>query len=225
MSLPLQIKGRVQFTELGAVFPADLGAACSKCDAEGTGEFCGVCGGKVRPRAALSQGEWKGLWPQLRGVRASLNFILGDWINYGVRCWGEKYALALEATQLEYQTLRDVASVCRRVPLSLRNDKLDWSHHVVVAALPEGEQGRFLREAEEQGWTVAKLREARREAQGDLGTLPKMPRTFNLRAYRQEFLRWRQSQDFTGMPDTRKAALKGVLEQLRRDIELVMGEL
>ena len=88
----------------------------------------------------LSFEEWEALGQQLAPVGKSIGFIIGDWINYGEKRWGDKYEEAIKRTGMAYQTLRDVAYVARRVDLSFRNDKLDFVHHRVVAKIKNPEE-------------------------------------------------------------------------------------
>ena len=61
-------------------------------------------------------------------------------------------------TGLDYQTLRDFAYTARRVELSLRNDKLDFSHHRVVAKLEPEDQKHWLAAAQKHDLSVRRLR-------------------------------------------------------------------
>jgi len=52
--------------------------------------------------------------------------------------WGEMYAQAIDATGVDYGTLRREVWVSGSVELCLRKHNLSWSHHQAVAPLPEG---------------------------------------------------------------------------------------
>jgi hypothetical protein len=65
---------------------------------------------------------------------------IGDWLNYGERAYGEKYAQGMAATGYELQTLTNMAWVAARVEISRRREILSWSHHAEVAALESDEQ-------------------------------------------------------------------------------------
>ena len=43
----------------------------------------------------LSFDEWNALGQKLAPVGKSIGFIIGDWINYGAKRYGEKYEEAL----------------------------------------------------------------------------------------------------------------------------------
>lgn len=107
----------------------------------------------------LSRTEWDDLGHKIAQVAKSIGFIVGDWINHGEKQWGDMYADAMQQTGLDYQTLRDFAYTARRVELSLRNDKLDFSHHRVVAKLKSPEdQARWIELAEKNNLSVRRLR-------------------------------------------------------------------
>ena len=124
----------------------------------------------------LSYDEWDALGQKLAPVGKTIGFIIGDWINYGEKRWGDKYEAALERTGLEYGTLRNYAHVARKVELSLRNDKLDYSLHATVAKLKTNEEKQhWLNMAEKHDLSVRRLRKSinfgrlatEKEVQGD----------------------------------------------------------
>ena len=124
----------------------------------------------------LSYDEWDALGQKLAPVGKTIGFIIGDWINYGEKRWGDKYEEALERTGLEYGTLRNYAHVARKVELSLRNDKLDYSLHATVAKLKTNEEKQhWLNMAEKHDLSVRRLRKSinfgrlatEKEVQGD----------------------------------------------------------
>jgi hypothetical protein len=80
-------------------------------------------------------------------------------------------------------SLRNMAWVASQFDLSLRSDKLTWSHHVLLAPLDAGEKRHWLDRAEQQRLSVADLRielrgrerkrlAAERAAAGESGATP-----------------------------------------------------
>ena len=109
----------------------------------------------------LSFEEWDALGQKLSPVGKSIGFIIGDWINYGEKHWGDKYEEALERTGLAYQTLRNYAYVARKVELSCRHDKLGFEHHYVVAKLKTAEEKQhWLDMAEQHKLGIRRLRKS-----------------------------------------------------------------
>jgi hypothetical protein len=102
--------------------------------------------------------KWLSIGSQLSDLCSSSAWCLGDWLVYGQEAYAGRYRDAIERTSLDYQTLRNYAWVVRRFSLSRRRDTLSFGHHAEVAVLPEPEQDFWLRKAEEQGWSVKRLR-------------------------------------------------------------------
>lgn len=187
---------------------------------------------------ALPEIEWKKFWPKINKVRRSINWVIGDWINYGIDTYGLSYAQARNAeigtdqvldearnqtiarfqgvaSEMEIQHLRDVCYVCRNVPASLRNYAgLDWSHYVVVAPLEEKAQKKFLALAVEQGLTVSQLRIAVRHSQATFKPAARAYSGFIPAAWLTEGMRYFRQQDFNEWDEGRKAALKSQLKPL-----------
>ena len=109
----------------------------------------------------LSFEEWEELGQKLAPVGKSIGFIIGDWINYGEKHWGDKYEEAIKRTGMAYQTLRNYAYVARRVDLSCRHDKLGFEHHYVVAKLKtDDEKLHWLGMAERNNLGIRRLRKS-----------------------------------------------------------------
>ena len=119
----------------------------------------------LRLPAGMAYADWQDVGKVLQHMERSIQWWIGDWLNYGERTYGETYAQAVEATGMKTQTLMNYASVASRVHLGTRVGSLSWSHHREVAALPPEDQDRWLSQAEREGWPLAELRRRmRREA-------------------------------------------------------------
>lgn len=109
----------------------------------------------------LTYDEWEDLGLKLAKVEQSIGFIIGDWINYGEKRYGEKYSDALKRTGLAYDTLVKYAHVAKRVQLGIRIPNLDWTHHRQVAKIKDPEkQSEWLAIAEREKLSVARLRKS-----------------------------------------------------------------
>jgi len=94
--------------------------------------------------------------------------VIGDYIAFGIeREYGETYEWMSELTGYEVQTLRNMVYTCLGVDLSLRSDKLNFGHHVLVAALrledgsPDiSKQHYWLKKAEVGELSISQLRDA-----------------------------------------------------------------
>jgi len=120
------------------------------------------------PQRDLGHSDWLATGRRLGAIGRCSQWWIGDWVRYGTSRWGEKYAEAARVTGYDVASLRNMAWVASRFDLSLRNDKLTWSHHVLVAPLEPDEQREWLRRASEERLSVADLRlELRALREGD----------------------------------------------------------
>ena len=110
------------------------------------------------PQGELEHGEWIAAGRRLGAIGRCSQWWVGDWIRYGTSKWGEKYAEAARVTGYDVASLRNMAWVASQFDLSLRSDKLTWSHHVLLAPLEPDEQRRWLDRASEERLSVADLR-------------------------------------------------------------------
>lgn len=110
------------------------------------------------PQGDLGQAEWLATGRRLGAIGRCSQWWIGDWIRYGASRWGERYAEAARVTGYDVASLRNMAWVASQFDLSLRSDKLTWSHHVLLAPLEPAQQRRWLDRALEQRLSVADLR-------------------------------------------------------------------
>lgn len=110
------------------------------------------------PQADLGQNEWLSTGRRLGAIGRCSQWWIGDWVRYGASRWGERYAEAARVTGYDVASLRNMAWVASRFDLSLRSDKLTWSHHVLLAPLEVEQQSYWLDRAEQERLSVADLR-------------------------------------------------------------------
>ncbi len=103
--------------------------------------------------------EWQLCGKFLQEAEQSVQFWIGDWLNYGEKTWGKKYDEAIQKTGLDYQTLRDYKWVASNLPLSLRNDKLSFHHHREVVSMEPEQQEYLLKKAVAESWPLIKLKQ------------------------------------------------------------------
>jgi hypothetical protein len=110
--------------------------------------------------------QWSALGRKIGQALRSMEFVIGDWLVYGEQNFARsrvepgRYEQAIRTTGFDYRLLREYAHVSRKVSLSLRNDKLSWNHHRVVAKLPAEKQKHWLDIAanDEERISVRRLR-------------------------------------------------------------------
>ena len=109
----------------------------------------------MRITAELTFDEWRALAGTLGDAARAVGFVVGDWLVYGQGLFGTdgfpdkrvdeaSYQFALAATGLDRSTLQNYAYVSRSIPYSLRNERLSWEHHRVLAKLPEDKQSHWI---------------------------------------------------------------------------------
>ena len=126
-------------------------------------------------RTGMSFTDWKAVGCRLARVSSASAWALGDWLLFGQRSFGRRYRAALQATDLDYQTLRNYAWVAGRFDPPRRHEALSFQHHAEVAAMTEPEQELWLRRAELEHWSRNELRRRlsmQRVARRDPGPSP-----------------------------------------------------
>ncbi|KKK95887.1 hypothetical protein LCGC14_2668300 [marine sediment metagenome] len=111
---------------------------------------------EIRP--GLGFDEWENIGLTLEFLAKSIQFALGDWLNYGEVAYGEKYAQAQSITEKNYQTLNNYAYVSRQVEIYRRRDDLSYSHHSEIAKYDSEDQVNYLAVAARDNLSVRALR-------------------------------------------------------------------
>jgi hypothetical protein len=140
------------------VSTGDQAASRLERGSEGQRSTAGISKVAWVPPADLGQAEWLSTGRRLGAIGRCSQWWIGDWIRFGTARWGEKYTEAARVTGYDVASLRNMAWVASQFDLSLRSDKLSWSHHVLLAPLERDEQARWIAQAVEQRLSVADLR-------------------------------------------------------------------
>lgn len=103
--------------------------------------------------------DWEETGRSLASANKVLSWWIGDWWAAGSHRYGARAEIAAQGIfGREYQTLRNMASVCRAFTTSRRRDNLSFSHHAEVASLSPQKADALLAQAEVEGWSVKDLR-------------------------------------------------------------------
>lgn len=105
--------------------------------------------------ADTTETQWTELGRALCRLGAAAQWLIGDWLAFGDRRWGKTYEQVAELTGYEVQSLRDMVYVVTHV--SVRTDKLSFSHHKIVAGLAPEDQQAWLTRAIENGASSKQL--------------------------------------------------------------------
>ncbi len=138
------------------------------------GKFTLTAKGLVADDGVLFE-EWQELGVVLQRFQASIQWLIGDWMAYGERRWGQTYEAVTEATGYKIGTLYEYARVARGVDFSIRIEKLSFAHHQLVAGLTPGDQRQWLVYASENDLSVSQMRKA---MEGNTPALP-APRMYD----------------------------------------------
>jgi hypothetical protein len=104
----------------------------------------------------LEQGEY--LWY----AKQSIQFCIGDWVNYGEHAYGQKYSQAIDETRYTLQSLQNIAYTCAAIPPTARRENVPFSSHSEVASLPETERTMALDKLASKEWTRSDVRSYKR---------------------------------------------------------------
>jgi hypothetical protein len=120
----------------------------------------------------LPYDKWLGLIKTLFTFQKTVQWAIGDALLYGGsnyrdpafdsgnRTTADRYSYEIVSKLTGYPVgqLYDIASVCRQVPISLRNEALSFSHHRAVRSLSPERQTHWLKTAADLGLSVEMLR-------------------------------------------------------------------
>jgi hypothetical protein len=116
------------------------------------------------PKRDLSYEEWAQVGEQLQTIHRSIQWWVGDWLNYGERAFGETYTQAIEVTGLALATLQNIKWVAANVAPSVRREGVDWTTHGLLAPLEPHEQAYWLDAVEAEGLSSRALKERLKDA-------------------------------------------------------------
>lgn len=103
--------------------------------------------------------DWVDLGRKLADGQRVVNWWIGDWWATGSHRYGERAKVAAEQIfGREFQTLMNLASVCRSFEPSRRREVLSFTHHLEVAALPPEDADKLLDRAEKEDLSTRQLR-------------------------------------------------------------------
>ena len=149
---------------MGAITTASAESAATHDARSGARAQVALSAVAWRPQAELSFADWVAQGRRLGLMGRSVGWWIGDWLRYGNAAYGERYARAARVTGYDVQTLMNMVYVASHIEPSRRREKLSFSHHAEVVALPAQEQDAWLEHAERERLSVRCLRaEMRRE--------------------------------------------------------------
>ena len=148
-------------------------------------------------RQGMSFGDWAAVGRRLSHVSSRATWALGDWLLFGERAFGDRYRTAVEATDLEYQTLRNYAWVAGSFLPHRRRDELSFQHHAELAALSDIDQDLWLNRAVKGGWSRNELRRRLRAHRAGREADERPALVVRVELTPEDELRWRLAADST----------------------------
>jgi hypothetical protein len=160
----------------------------------------GSSGAALSPNAArfdplLPFNAWRDIGAKIGRHSNATSWWLGDWLAFGEYKYGRRYKLAIGATGLDYQTLRNYTTVARRFDPSRRRNDVSFQHHAEVCSLPDQQQDVLLGLAAAHGWSRNELRR-RMRAMLEPSTVPEC--TIRLPVEVERARRWREAAELSG---------------------------
>lgn len=115
----------------------------------------------------LNYTDWELVGTGIRTFREAGSWIVGDFLNYGIKAFGEDVASqVVDSLGYDEHTLSVAKYTSNAIPMSERRQNLSYRHHQCVASMDSEERGRWLDQAEEGNWSSDTLRDKIREAKG-----------------------------------------------------------
>lgn len=169
------------------------------------GEWLSERGLSLPPRLPFER--WLEVGEQLKRLEKGVQFWIGDWVNYGEREYGDKYAQAVLETGKSKGTLANYGYVARRVETSRRREDVDFGHYQNIAALEPEQQEDALDRIESEHLTVSQSRELVRTKGKSVQPITLLDRVKQLEAVAQEAYK------APGTPDALRAQIEAYRER------------
>lgn len=112
--------------------------------------------------------DWLEVGATLGRWQGSLQWLIGDWWNYGEHAYGEKIQSVRGVEGLpSHKTCRNYGSVAKAFEMSRRRDIVPFAHHAELAGQDEETADALLDEAEANDWARRDLRKALKDLRED----------------------------------------------------------
>jgi hypothetical protein len=119
---------------------------------------------KIRENGGIPYEVWEEYGRGLRRVESGLQWVIGDWLNYGEFKFKETYKKALEIwPQYSIDYLTELKWTSLHVNLLERSSNLSWVHHRRVAQFDVQTQRYWLNKAIINKWKIKDFQKAIRE--------------------------------------------------------------
>jgi hypothetical protein len=162
------------------------------------------------PPENFSEASWEQIGSLLFKLEGSIQWLIGDWLAYGVDLrYGDIRKLAEELLRDE-NTLSNYKMVCQGVEFPRRRGNLSFGHHEVVYAYTPEEQDYYLHYAEygeEKKLSVSRFRAWVKEQRGQNANTRLLPPALRFKAIGKEMDKFMDRDPSTAKPGERETAL------------------
>ena len=110
--------------------------------------------------------QWVQVGRELWYAKQSIQWCIGDWINYGDHAYGQKYTQAIAETDYQPQTLANYAYTANAFPHTARRENVSFSNHSEIASLKDDDRTFALDRLQSKQWSREDLRQWKREIKG-----------------------------------------------------------
>jgi len=136
--------------------------------------------------------EWISYGEVIKKIENATPWVIGDWLLYGEKWYGEEYTQAIDSTGKDYKTIRTYQDTCRAFGDSTRRRvNVPFSLHSELAWCNEDEQDKWLDICESEGLKRDELRKRIKDvkllAKAELGKQIRLDIDFRRGDFREVF--------------------------------------
>jgi len=187
-------------------------------------EKCVLCENGLEITGDLEYNEWLPIGSKLVKIGKGIMWAIGDWLAYGQAyytdsVWGKRLPVGLtekvaEATGMAEGTISCAKYVCSKIPRSIRNEKLTFSHYNEIACrCNPSEIEMWADRSAEKNYSVRALREQIRLAKKECEFEPDMKGVSTIVFKADQFSRDYMNDSRSGKIN--RAMAKSMLETLK----------
>src|SRR3990167_10086589 len=122
-------------------------------------ENCQITKTGLKFSERLTFEQWQEVGKQIQKIHGSIQWWIGDWLNFGEKKYGEMYTQAIEETGLDYDTLAQYKRISKVFEFTPRGVNLSWSAHRELELAPEEKRVELLERANKEMMTSREIKE------------------------------------------------------------------
>ena len=115
--------------------------------------------------------DWLATGRSLATSKRQIDWLVGDWINFGRQRFPEQIEMALAELTEDPRQLKRIEKTARAFPPHLRHAELSFDHHAHVADMPTQESLPLLKQADDEHLSASELRKQAMYRKVDIGMI------------------------------------------------------